>query len=164
MRVYVRKLAQPVIHTAVFKLLHPANRLFADAQVGHHNRQKNEVGEDDDHDSNTGGNRQVLDHLDLDNHQCGKTDTIGNQCGQAGHIQRTERKTGRPFVVPALGLAMHDCIDHLHAVAHTDREHQERDQHGVRVKAVAQHLQQADLPDHRDHGADHHGDRGRQAA
>ena len=51
-----------------------------------------------------------------------------------------------------------DRADLLHAMRHADRENQERHQQSERIDAVTQQHQRAELPDHRDDGADdgHH--------
>ncbi|MNF75202.1 hypothetical protein D3C84_572600 [compost metagenome] len=138
--------------------------LAADAEVGQQHRQQHQVGEDQYRHADAGGDRQVLDHRDVDHHQHGESDGIGQQRGEPGEEQAAEGVARGDQLVGAAPDILHDAVHLLRAMGHADGEHQERHQDRERIEVVAQQRHQAQLPGHRDRRAEDHQRRAAHAA
>ncbi|VVP60459.1 hypothetical protein PS900_06194 [Pseudomonas fluorescens] len=128
----------------------------ADTDVGQRHRHQQQRGEDQYRDTDAGGDRQVLDHRDVDQHQHGKAHGIGQQRGDAGNEQTAEGVARSDQLMGATGDVLHDAVHLLRGVGHTDGEDQKRHQHRVRIDGVAEPGDNAQLPDHRDQRAADH--------
>ncbi|MCY1451006.1 hypothetical protein D9M71_678500 [compost metagenome] len=64
--------------------------LFAHADVRQRHGHQQQRGEDQHGHADAGGNGQVLDHRDIDQHQYGETDGVGQQRGDPGNEQAAE--------------------------------------------------------------------------
>ncbi|MCY1282274.1 hypothetical protein D9M70_311060 [compost metagenome] len=137
---------------------------LADAEVGEQHRQQHQVGEDQHRHTDAGGDRQVLDHRNVDQHQHGEAHGVGQQRGEAGQEQAAEGVTRRHQLVGAAPDVLHDAVHLLRAMADADGVDQERHQDRVRVQLVAEQRQQAEQPDHPDQGAALHDQRAAPAA
>ena len=131
-------------------------RLAPDTDVGQRHRHQQQRGEDQHRDADAGGDRQVLDHRNIDQHQHGKAHRVGQQRGDAGDEQAAEGVARGNQLVGATGDVLHDAVHLLRRVGHTDGEDQERHQHRVRIDGVTQPGDDAQLPDHRDQRAADH--------
>ncbi|MDT4810965.1 hypothetical protein FQZ97_438890 [compost metagenome] len=105
----------------------------ANADIGEQHRQQDQVGEDEDRHADAGDDREVLDHLDLDDHQHGEAHRIAQQRGEAGEEQPAEGEARGHHAVHTATDVLHDAVHLLCAVAHADGEHQERHQHRIGV-------------------------------
>ena len=126
----------------------------ADADVGHQDRQQDQVGQNDHTDTHRRGDPQLADNLDFDQQQRDETHSVGNQRHDTRHIERPEcTPCGGIGIV---GVTVFDChaIDDLHAVGYPDGEHQKRHQNRIRIQAEPQRAQQPQLPDDRDDRTD----------
>ncbi|MNI12071.1 hypothetical protein D3C73_652390 [compost metagenome] len=128
----------------------------ANADIGQCHRHQQQRSEDQHRDADAGGDRQVLDHRDVDQHQHRKTHGIGQQRGDAGNEQTAEGIARSDQLVGAAGDVLHDAVHLLRGVGHADGEDQERHQHRVRIDGVAEPGDDAQLPDHRDQRAADH--------
>ncbi|MNZ54645.1 hypothetical protein D3C78_725520 [compost metagenome] len=131
-------------------------RLGADADIGQRHGHQQQRGEDQYRHANARGNGQVLDHRDVDQHQHGETDGVGQQRGDTGNEQAAEGVARRDQLVGAAGDVLHDAVHLLRGVGHADGEDQKRHQHRVRIDGVAEPGDDAQLPDHRDQRAADH--------
>jgi len=127
-----RMLARPA-RLRLFGTQAAPRRPGTDANVGEQYRQQDQIGEDQHRHAQAGDDGQVLDHLDLDDHQHGKAHGITQQRGQPGEEQPAEREARRHQAMHATADVLHDAIHLLRAVAHADGEHQKRHQHRVRI-------------------------------
>ncbi|MNS81506.1 hypothetical protein D3C72_1152200 [compost metagenome] len=128
----------------------------ANADIGQCHRHQQQRSEDQHRDADAGGDRQVLDHRDVDQHQHRKTHGIGEQCGDTGDEQTAEGVARGDQFVGATGDVLHDPVHLLRRVGHADGEDQKRYQHRIRVDGVAQPGDDTQLPDHRRQRAQHH--------
>ncbi len=136
----------------VLDMLDPA---LGDADVGHDHRMQHQVGDDDDCHTDTGGHRQIPDHVDLDEQQCQEAEGVTHQRHNAGDVQGPEGQTRAGQRVKALGRLQRHGIDHLHPVTDPDREHQERNKHRVGIQAITKQPQDTHLPEDRDDRDEH---------
>ena len=97
-----------------------------------------------------------LDHRDVDHHQHGEADRVGEQRRQAGEEQAAERVARGDQLVRAAADVLHDAVHLLRAVRYADREHEERHQDRERIELEAEQRHEAELPDDRDHRAGDH--------
>ncbi|MCY1208694.1 hypothetical protein D9M72_203280 [compost metagenome] len=131
---------------------------LADADIGQQHRQQQQVGEDQHRHANTGGDRQILDDRDIDQHEHGETHGIGQERGEPGEEQAAKGVACGHQLMGAAPHVLHDAVHLLRAVGHADGEHQEGHQDGERVQRVARQRDQPQLPDHGDQrAADHQG-------
>ncbi|MCY1179157.1 hypothetical protein D9M73_195390 [compost metagenome] len=130
--------------------------LFAHADVRQRHGHQQQRGEDQHGHADAGGNGQVLDHRDIDQHQYGETDGVGQQRGDPGNEQAAEGVARGDQLVGAAGDVLHDAVHLLRGVGHADGEDQKRHQHRVRIDGVTEPGDDAQLPDHRDQRAANH--------
>ena len=108
-------------------------------------------------DADAGGQRQVLDHRDVDHHQHREADRVGQQRGQAGEEQAAEGVARGDQLVRAAADVLHDAVHLLRAVADTPMA---KTRNGtrieIRVELEAEQPHQAELPDHGDQRAGDH--------
>jgi hypothetical protein len=114
--------------------------------VRQRDRQQHQVREDDGRHTDARRNRDFLDDPDLDEQNRDEPDHVRGQRGPSRQEQPPEAVARRRHAVGAGG---HERADHLHAVAHRDGEHQERDQDRHRVDPESEQVDHAELPDHR---------------
>ena len=134
----------------------PGGGCVAHADVAEQHRQQDQVGEDQDGDAQAGGERQVLDDVDVDHHQHREADRVGEQRGEAGEEQAAEGVAGGDQAVRAAADVLHDPVHLLRAVAHADGEDEERHQDRIGIELEAEGRHQAEQPDHGDQRAGHH--------
>ncbi|MNZ77106.1 hypothetical protein D3C78_956310 [compost metagenome] len=130
--------------------------LGANTDIGQRHRHQQQRGEDQHRDADAGGDCQVLDHRDVDQHQHRKAHGIGQQGGDAGDEQAAEGVARSDQLVGAAGDVLHDAVHLLRGVGHADGEDQKRHQHRVRIDGVTEPGDDAQLPDHRDQRAANH--------
>ena len=122
---------------------------FGDPNVGHDQRMQNQVGYDNDRNTNTGRYGQITNDINLDEQQRQEAKRIRNQRQHARDIKRPECQARRRHRIKALGgLGCHG-INNLHPMTDADREHQERHQNRVRIQPITQQTQNTQLPEHR---------------
>ena len=121
----------------------------AHAGIGQQHRQQQKIGEDQHGDADARGQRQFLDHRDVDHHQHGEAHGVSEQRRDAGEEKPPERVARRHLLVRASTDVLHDAVHLLRAVGDTDREHEERHQDRERVELEAEQRDQAQLPHHR---------------
>ena len=131
-------------------------RLAPHANVGQCHGHQQQRGKDQHRNPDTGGDGQVLDHRNIDQHQHRKAHRIGQQRGDTGNKQTTKGVARSNQLVGATGNVLHDAVHLLRRMGHADGEDQKRHQHRVRVNRIAQPGNDAQLPDHRDQRAAHH--------
>ncbi|MDT4861620.1 hypothetical protein FQZ97_962320 [compost metagenome] len=124
--------------------------------IGQQNRQQDQVGEDQDRDTDTGGDCQLPNGLDVHQHQHGKADGVADQRGEAGHEQTAEGVARSIDAIHATTDILHDPIHLLRPMAHADGEDQERNKNRVRIQTETNQWKQTQLPDHGNQGAGHH--------
>ena len=121
----------------------------ADADVRQQHRQQDQVGQDQHRHADAGGQRQVLDHRDVDHHQHRETHRVGQQRRHPGQEQAAEGVARGHQLVRALADVLHDAVHLLRAVRHADGEDQEGHQDRIGVDLEAEGRHQAQLPQHR---------------
>ena len=136
----------------------------ADAGIGQQDRQQDQVGEDQHRDAEAGGQCQILDDRDVDHHQHGETDGIGEQRRHAGEEQAAEGVAGSDQPVRAAADVLHDAVHLLRPVRDADGKDQEGDEDRERVELEAEEGDQSELPDDGDHRARNDQRRAAQAA
>ena len=122
--------------------------LLAHTCVGQGHRNKNQVGKDQHGDTDTGGDCQVLDHLDLDNHQDSETHTIGQQSRYASQEETPEGITRSHIGNGSPPYILDHTIQLLGPVTHTDRKHQEWHEYREGIQLITQRCQDPQLPDY----------------
>ncbi|MNZ45171.1 hypothetical protein D3C78_628150 [compost metagenome] len=122
---------------------------FRDTGVGQRHRHHQQGGEDQHADTDAGGDRQVLDDRDVDQHQHGEADHVRQQRGNPGEEQAAEGVARGHQLVGATADVLHDAVHLLRGMGYADGEHQERYEDGVRVQRVTEPGDDAELPDHR---------------
>ncbi len=112
-------------------------RRRADAGIGQQHRQQDQVGEDQHRDAEAGGQRQILDNRDVDHHQHGEADGVGEQRSHAGEEQAAEGIAGGDQPMRAAPDVLHDAVHLLRPVRHADGEDEEgyEDGEGVELEA-----------------------------
>ncbi|MNY15055.1 hypothetical protein D3C86_1482520 [compost metagenome] len=131
-------------------------RLGTDADIGQRHRHQQQRGEDQHGDTDTGGDRQVLDHRNVDQHQHRKAHGIGQQRGQSGQEQPAKGIARGDQLVSAATDVLHDPVHFLRTVGHANGEHQKRHQNRKRIERVTEQSDQTQLPDHRNHRTQNH--------
>ncbi|VVN11866.1 hypothetical protein PS645_03833 [Pseudomonas fluorescens] len=149
---------------AVFALEAQLRRFRRNAHIGEQHRQQNQIGENQHRDADTGNHGQILNDLDLDQHQHGEPDGVAQQGGQPGQKQAPEGEARGYDPVHAPADVLHDAVHFLRAVAHANGEHQKRHQHRIRVQLVVKQRQQTQLPNHRHQRTEDHQQGAAQAA
>ncbi|VVQ22773.1 hypothetical protein PS914_06840 [Pseudomonas fluorescens] len=134
----------------------PLGRLAPDTDIGQRHRHQQQRGKNQHRHANAGGDRQVLDHRNIDQHQHREAHRIGQQRSDPGDEQAAEGIARGNQLVGATGDVLHDAVHFLRRVGHADGEDQERHQHRIRVDGIAQPGHDAQLPDHRDQRAADH--------
>ena len=135
-----------------------------DAHVGKQHRQQHQIGKNQQGHTDACCHGQAADHRDVDQEQYRETDGIGQQRGQSGQEEATEREARRHVPVHAAPDVLHDAVHLLGAVRNADREHQERDEDRIRIERVAGQVHGAELPQHRHHRTTDHEQRASEAA
>ncbi|MNJ30992.1 hypothetical protein D3C77_256110 [compost metagenome] len=130
--------------------------LGTDAGIGEHHRQQDQVGEHQQGDADRGGDGQVLDHRDVDQHQHPEAHGVGDQRSDPGEEQAAEGVPRSHQLMGAAGHVLHDAVHLLRAMGHADGEHQKRHEDRVRVELVTQPGNQPELPEHGDAGTAEH--------
>eukprot|EP01136_Pigoraptor_vietnamica_P003172 Opistho-1_new@32051 len=118
----------------------------AHACVGQQHRQQHEVGEHQHADAEAGRDREVLDHRDADHHQHRKTHRVGQQRRESGQEQAAKGQARRDQLPCATADVLHDPVHLLCAMAHADREDEERHEDRVRIQGEAEQRQQSEQP------------------
>ncbi|MNF67425.1 hypothetical protein D3C84_492400 [compost metagenome] len=121
-------------------------------EVRQDDRQEHLVGDDHQGNAQAGGQSQLMDDRNVDDHDHHETQGVGQQghgardgeLAEGGLRRLPRRRAGEHVLFPGIG--------HLHRVGNADGEDQEGHQHRHRVDAVAQQRQQAEQPDHRHQG------------
>ncbi|MNI21113.1 hypothetical protein D3C73_746180 [compost metagenome] len=137
---------------------------FTDAQVRQRDGNQQELGENQHGHADAGGQGQVADHRDINDHQYRKAHDVGQQRGQPGEEQAAEGVARRHVLVGAAANVLQDAVHLLGAMGNTDGENQERHQDRVRVQVVTKYLHQTQQPDHASHRHTHQQQRAAQAA
>ena len=123
------------------------------SKIREEHRQKRQIRENDGGDTEAGGDGNFLDDLYVDQRDRDESDGIR---GKSHGARQKETANARPRGVQPIrtirGLRAHRA-DHLHAVADTDREHQERHEDGHRIDAESERREPAKLPDDGDERA-----------
>ena len=145
-------------------VLHMAHTALGNTDVRHDQYVQHQVGDDYKRHTQAGSNGEVTDNVDFDEHQGQEAHGIGNQRQHARDIQGTECQAGCSDSIKALGRFHSHGVNNLYAVADTDRKHQERHQHRVRVQSIAQKPESTQLPEHSDDGGQHRDQRAGDAA
>ena len=131
-------------------------RLAAHPHIGEGYRHQQQRGEDEHRHPYAGGDGEILDDGDVDQHQHGEPHRIGQQRRDPGEEEAAEGIARRYLAVGAAGDVLHDAVHLLGRVGDPDGEDEEGHQHRVRVDGVAEPGDDAELPDHGDQGAAHH--------
>ena len=121
--------------------------------IGQQHRQQHQIGQNDDGDPENRGDGHFLNNTNADQEHRQKPDHVTGQRDATRHQQASEGAPGGFHIVDAVGhggrrdhrstpgvgitaihTLSHPATDHLHAVAYTDGEHQERhqDTHGIK--------------------------------
>ncbi|MNO70605.1 hypothetical protein D3C76_614940 [compost metagenome] len=118
------------------------------AQVRQRHRNQQQLGEDEYRHTDARGQGQIADHWDVDDDQHRKADDIGQQRGEPGQEQATERVTRRHVLVCTAADVLENAVHLLGAMGDANGEDQERHQNRVGVQIVTQQLHQPQQPDH----------------
>ncbi|MCY1359509.1 hypothetical protein D9M69_460830 [compost metagenome] len=146
------EIAQPLaMQFLVFLAQGTGGCLATDSAIGQQHRQQHQVGEDQYGYANAGGDRQVLDHRNVDQQQHGEAHGIGQQCGEASEEQAAKGVARSHQLVGAASDVLHDAVHLLGAMGHADGKHQERHQDRERIKRITQQCYQPKLPGHGNH-------------
>ncbi|MNZ87056.1 hypothetical protein D3C78_1059030 [compost metagenome] len=127
-----------VIQCQALDLSLALGRALADASVGQQDRQQYQVGQDQYHDTDGRGNRQVLDYRDIDDHQHRKTHCVGDQRHYPCEEQAAKGETRRDQLVGTTPDVLHDAVHLLRAMAKANGEHQKGHQDRIGVQLIAQ--------------------------
>ena len=130
--------------------------LRAHADIRQRHRHQQQRGKDQHRDTDAGGDRQILDHRNVDQHQHGKPDSIRQQRSDAGDEQAAKGIARGDQFVRAPGDVLHDAVHFLRGVGYADGKDQKRHQHRVWIDGITQPRDKAQLPDHCDQRATHH--------
>ena len=132
-----------------------ARRSLAHADVGQGHRDQHELGEDQHRDPDAGGQGQIANNRDIDDHQHGEADNVRQKRRQARHEEAPEGVArGNVFVRPTAHV-LQDAVHLLGTVREPNRENQEWDQDRVGVQLVAQQVHQPQQPHHPGNGHAH---------
>ncbi|MNQ04733.1 hypothetical protein D3C85_174520 [compost metagenome] len=132
-----------------------ARGLLAHTDIGQRDRNQQQFGEDQHGHADAGGDGQVADHRNIDDHQHGEPDYIAQQCGEPGEEQAAKGVARRDVLVGAAADVLEDAIHLLRAMGNPDGEDQKRYQNRIRVQLVAEQLHQPQQPDHPRHRDTH---------
>lgn len=134
----------------------PLGSLAANTNIRQRHRHQQQRGEDKHRHADAGGDRQVLDHRDVDQHQHGKAHRIRQQRSHPGHEQAAEGIARCHLAVSATADVLKDAVHLLRRVGYADGKDQEWHQDRIRIDGVAQPGDDAQLPHHRSQRTQHH--------
>ncbi|MCY1393796.1 hypothetical protein D9M71_87020 [compost metagenome] len=107
----------------------PFGRLTANADIGQRHRHQQQGGKNQYGHADAGGDGQVLNHRNIDQHQHGEAHRIGQQRGDTGDEQAAEGIACGNQLVGAARDVLHDAVHLLRRMGHADGKYQKRHQH-----------------------------------